>query len=112
MQNEKVAFALKLLAVGELVGDKLPNTPDRIAPGGLIFRCASGSLAGSAIFKASGKNALAGAAVGSITALGAAFASYFIRKNIVLKLAAPDPVIGAIEDALVIGAGIAIITTA
>jgi uncharacterized membrane protein len=112
MQNDKVAIALKVLAVGELVGDKMPNAPNRIKPAGLIFRCIAGSLAGASIFEASGNNAFAGAVVGSVTAFGATFGSFFLRKNIVLKLSLFDPVIGAIEDALVVGAGIGLTTSA
>ena len=112
MQNDKVAIALKVLAVGELIGDKLPNTPNRIKSGGLVLRCIAGSLAGASIFEASGNSAFAGAFVGSVTAFGSTFGSYFIRKNIVLKLSLLDPVIGALEDALVIGAGVGLSTTA
>ena len=37
MQNSNVAAAFKVLAVGELIGDKMPTAPDRTMPGGLIF---------------------------------------------------------------------------
>jgi hypothetical protein len=49
---------------------------------------------------------LAGALIGSVAALGATFGSYLLRKNVVNKTKIFDPVIGSIEDALVIGAGI------
>ncbi|MFS2030933.1 hypothetical protein ACEN85_12600, partial [Curtobacterium sp. CT11-45] len=34
-------------AVGELIGDKLPGTPNRISPAGLAGRVASGALVGA-----------------------------------------------------------------
>ena len=106
MQSDRVAIVLKVFAAGELIGDKLPSTPNRIKPIGVIFRCISGSLVGASIYKASGNNALTGAFVGSIAAFGSTFGSYFLRKSIVNKFDLFDPLIGAIEDALVIGAGV------
>ena len=105
MQNDKVAIALKVFAVGELIGDKLPNTPNRIKPGGIAFRCLSGALAGASIYKASGNNAITGAIIGSVAAFGSTFGSYFLRKDIANRTKIFDPLVGAIEDALVIGAG-------
>jgi uncharacterized membrane protein len=106
MQSDKMAVVLKVLATGEFIGDKLPFTPNRIKPLGIVFRCLSGSLAGASIYKASGNNALTGALIGTVTAFGSTFGSYFLRKGIVNKFELFDPLIGAIEDALVIGAGI------
>ena len=106
MQSKNVATVLKVLAIGELFVDKLPSTPNRIKPTGVIFRCLAGSLAGASIYKASGNNALQGALLGSAAALGSTFGSYFLRKDTVNKLHAFDPLIGAIEDALVVGAGV------
>src|ERR1700761_2640479 len=91
MQNSNVAAAFKVLAVGELIGDKMPTAPDRTMPGGLIFRCIAGSLAGASIFEASGKNAFAGALIGSVAALGSTFGSFHLRKGIVTHTKALDP---------------------
>jgi uncharacterized membrane protein len=112
MQSGSVALGMKILAAGELVGDKLPKTPNRTSAGGIIGRCLSGSLAGASIYKATGKNALTGALLGSVAALGSTFGSYYLRKFTVNKTHVFDPYIGAIEDALVIGAGTGLIITA
>ncbi len=106
MQSKNVATVLKVLAIGELFVDKLPSTTNRIKPAGVIFRCLAGSLAGASIYKASGNNALHGVLLGSIAALGSTFGSYYLRKDTVRKLRVFDPIIGAIEDALVVGAGV------
>jgi uncharacterized membrane protein len=112
MQSDKVAIVMKVFVAGELIGDKLPQTPNRTKPIGVLSRCLSGSLAGASIYKASGRNAFRGAVLGSVAAFGSTFGSYLLRKNVVNKLKDFDPVIGAIEDALVIGAGVALTQTA
>jgi uncharacterized membrane protein len=112
MQSGNVALGMKVLVLGELVGDKLPKTPNRTSTGGVIGRCLAGSLAGASIYKASGNNTLTGAILGSVIALGSTFGSYYLRKFIVDKTHVFDPFIGAIEDALVVGAGAGLIITA
>lgn len=42
-------WIFSLLAIGELVADKLPTTPSRKAPPGFIGRLVSGALCGAAI---------------------------------------------------------------
>lgn len=112
MQSGVTAIGVKILAAGELVGDKLPKTPDRTSTTGLIGRCLSGSLAGATIYKASGNNALTGALLGSIVAFGSTFGSFYLRKFIVDKKDVFDPYIGVFEDALVAGGGVALIISA
>src|SRR6185369_2843740 len=47
-----------VLAVAELVADKLPNTPSRTAPVGLIARIVTGGLTGACIAAAGRQSAL------------------------------------------------------
>lgn len=101
MQNKATANVFSALTVGEFIGDKFPSTPDRVKPMGLVFRCLSGAVACAAFFKASGKNAYAGAALGAAVAAGATFASYYTRKKFVKKTELYDPIVGAVEDTLV-----------
>jgi len=112
MQSRNVALGMKLLALGEAVGDKLPKTPNRIAAGGLVGRCLAGSLAGASIYKATGNNALVGAFLGATVALDSTFGSYYLRRFVVTKTDIFDPYIGAVEDALVAAAGTVLIITA
>jgi uncharacterized membrane protein len=105
MQSENLANVLKVIALGELVGDKLPAAPNRIEPVGLIARCLSGALAGASIFKANGGKLLVGALLGAGTAAVATYGSYYLRKSLVANTKIFDPYIGALEDVLVIGAG-------
>lgn len=106
MQSTTVAAVLKILSVTELIADKLPSTPNRIAPAGVAGRCLSGALAGASIYKAVGGKWLTGALIGGATAITATYGSYYLRKNIVKANHIADPWIGTAEDALVIGVGI------
>jgi uncharacterized membrane protein len=106
MQSDAVANGLKVMAVAEFIGDKLPTAPNRIKPVVLFARCISGALAGAGILKASGGNAVVGALLGGTTAFASTFGSFLLRKSVVKNSGVIDPIIGAIEDALVIGAGV------
>ena len=106
MQSKAVANVLTILSVGEVVVDKLPATPNRTKPAGLIFRGLSGALAGASIYKASGNNVLAGTLIGAVSAVASTYISFLLRKSIVKNTSVIDPIIGALEDALVIGAGV------
>lgn len=105
MQSDAAASTLKILAAGEMVMDKMPFTPNRIKPAGAAFRCLSGALAGASISKATGGKIGAGALFGAAAALAATYVSFLLRKATVKATGIIDPVIGALEDALVLGAG-------
>lgn len=102
MQSKNVALALKVLAIGEIIGDKLPSAPNRIKPAVLAFRMLSGAFAGASVYKATGGKV----AMGGAAAFASTFGSYFLRKNAVKTSHVIDPIVGAIEDALVIGSGV------
>lgn len=106
MQSKTVADVLTVLSVTEVIADKLPSAPNRIEPGGIIFRGLSGALAGASIYKASGNNVIAGTLIGAASAVASTYMSFFLRKSIVKNTSIIDPIIGALEDALVIGAGV------
>jgi uncharacterized membrane protein len=66
--NNVTAYILSVLAIGELVGDKLPRTPSRKTPGPFIGRIFAGALSGGAI-GATGDSWMIGAALGAIGAV-------------------------------------------
>lgn len=105
LQLDGTMKVLDTLAVGEFIGDKLPSAPDRIAPAALIGRCLSGALAGAGIYKASGGSWYTGAVLGGISAVASTYASFYLRKNMVKHTHIIDQVVGAIEDAIVLGSG-------
>lgn len=104
-----VAKALKFLIAGELVGDKLPNTPNRIVPQQLSARAASGALVGAAWYKAKGGSAVGGALVGALGAVAATYLTFLLRKGISDQSGAPSALVGAGEDALVLAGGSALV---
>jgi uncharacterized membrane protein len=106
MQSPRVSNIMKVLALGELIGDKLPNTGNRIVPVSVIFRCSAGALAGASMYKANGNNAFKGAFLGAAAAFGSTFATFYLRKGFVKKTHIYDPVIGVVEDALVLGGAV------
>jgi len=102
------AKTLKFLIAGEFVGDKLPNTPNRIVPQQLSTRAASGALVGATWYKAKGGSALGGALVGALGAVAATYLTYYLRKGISDKTHTPTALVGAGEDALVLASGAAL----
>jgi len=112
MQSKSVANALKAALAGELITDKLPFTPDRIKTSSVIVRCLAGSLAGASVYKACKESPVKGALLGGTAAVLSTFGSFYLRKAVVSGTKLSDPVVGAIEDALVLTAGAALIYTA
>ncbi len=108
LASPKTANVLRLMAIGEIAGDKLPKTPNRTAPFPLTGRAASGGLCGAAVFLAEGKPAAIGAAVGAAAAIASTFLTYTLRHNLGKATKLPDPAIAVAEDALMLGLGRAI----
>ena len=104
MQSDKAAIAFKLMALAEFAGDKLPSAPNRIAFPVIATRFLSGALAGASIYKAKGHKAYLGAILGGSAAILSTFGSFYLRKATVKGTKILDPIIGGIEDALVVGA--------
>jgi uncharacterized membrane protein len=101
---------LTLLALVELVTDKLPSTPARTRAPGLIARIVSGGLAGAAIALAGTQSIALGAVLGVAGGVAGGFGGYEIRTRLVKALKVPDLVIALLEDAVAIGGGLLIVT--
>jgi uncharacterized membrane protein len=91
-----------ILAVGELVADKLPRTPNRIAPGPLFGRLALGGLVGSIAATAMNGPGVEGVLLGVIGAALGAFAGFMVRRNVVEALGCPDWPVAIAEDVIAI----------
>jgi uncharacterized membrane protein len=98
------------LVVGEMVAHKVPFTPDGTDSTALLTRAVSGSAAGAAVFKARGKNILLGAAVGAAASVGAAYATYYLRKFVARKFDVSDRAVALAEDAIAITAGLIVVS--
>jgi len=85
---------LTLLAVGEVVVDKLPQTPKRTAPPGLIARIVTGALTAACITA----NRTQGAVLGALGGIVGCFVGYQARTKLVKTLGARDLYIALLED--------------
>jgi uncharacterized membrane protein len=91
-----------LLALGELVTDKLPKTPSRTNPGPLAARLVFGGLVGAIVATGAMGPPFAGVFLGAIGALLGAFGGYLVRKYLVQWTGCADWNIAVIEDALAV----------
>jgi uncharacterized membrane protein len=87
-----------LLAVVELVADKLPKTPSRTSPPGLIARIVMGGLAGACVAAGGGQGALLGAVLGIVGGVAGCFGGYQVRTGIVKALGTRDIYVALLED--------------
>ncbi len=101
---------LSLLAITELIVDKLPNTPNRTAPPGLIGRILTGGLTGACVSLGGGRSAFVGAGLGLIGGIVGCFAGYHARARLVRSLRQPDFNIALLEDLVAIGGSLFIVS--
>ena len=91
------------LAIFEFVGDLLPTTPKRTAPGPLIARIFSGGLCGACVCASANQSLVVGVALGAIGAVVGAFTGYEIRKRLVTGLNIKDIFLAITEDLIALG---------
>ena len=109
MGSTAAVAIFSLLAVAELVADKLPRTPNRTATGPLLGRIVMGSLSGAGIGVSAGGFLIAGMVLGGLGAVIGAFAGYQVRSRLVSGLGARDIVIAILEDLIAIGLAFVIV---
>lgn len=73
---------LSAAAAGEYIGDKLPNTPDRTAPLGLVGRLTMGGLVGAIVATASRRPLAGGIALGTLGAAIGTYGGFYLRKGL------------------------------
>jgi uncharacterized membrane protein len=101
---------LTLFAVGELVADKLPGTPNRTGALGLSARFVSGAVTGACVALAGGQTAIAGALCGAIGGIVGAFAGFQVRTGLVKALGTRDVYVAVVEDLVAIAGGLLIVS--
>ena len=99
-----------LLALVELIADKLPQTPARTVPLGLIARIVFGCLGAVALATSAGGNLLGAAIVGIAGAVVGTFAGYQIRRNLVLRAHLPDFAVAIAEDVIAVAGSLLIVS--
>jgi uncharacterized membrane protein len=90
-----------LLAIGELINDKLPKTPSRKAPGSFGARIVTGALSGAAI-GASGGSLAGGLVLGALGAVAGTLGGYEARTRMVRATGGKDLPIALLEDAIAV----------
>lgn len=97
-----VAVAIfSVLAIGELIADKLPMMSKRTAPAPLMARIITGGLCGACLCAATGQSLIAGALLGGIGGIVGAFLGYGIRRRLDLHI--KDLVVAVCEDVVAVG---------
>jgi uncharacterized membrane protein len=104
-------YILSVLAIGELINDKLPKTPSRKAPAPFATRIAMGMLCGAAI-GAPGQALAGGLVAGALGGVAGTFAGYEFRSRLVKATGGKDLPIALLEDAIAICAAFWIVSRA
>jgi len=103
-------IAVTVLAIGELIGDKLPNTPSRTAPLGLTARVVLGGASAAALAVSARSGVPLAALAGAIGGVAGAFGGYNVRHFLVAKKHLPDFVVALAEDAVAIVGGLLVVS--
>jgi uncharacterized membrane protein len=106
MSSIITAIILALLAIAEIVNDKLPKTPARTALPSIVIRSVTGAFAAAALSLGIAGNVWIGAALGVVGALIGTFGGYYVRTGVVRALKSPDWPIALVEDAIAICGGL------
>jgi uncharacterized membrane protein len=99
-----------LLALGEIVNDKLPKTPARTSIPGIIPRILFGAGSAAALAVSAGGGLVVAIILGIIGALAGTFGGYNIRHALVTKANLPDLPVALVEDLIAIGGGLFIVS--
>jgi hypothetical protein len=113
LRSRQVARWLPVAAIAEAIADKFP-VPARTQPLPLAARAASGAVVASALVPDSARRSstLLIAAAGALAAVGVAEGIYHLRRLAHDRLRIPSPVLGVIEDAGVVAAGVSLLRAA
>lgn len=101
LERDGVALGMRVAAAAELVGDKLPFAPDRIAPGPLAARALMGGLLGWAAAGDARASRLAACATGAAAAVASAYGGYWARR-LITEAGAPDLAVAGAEDSIAV----------
>jgi len=102
-------YILSVLAIGELISDKLPKTPSRKAPAGFAARVVTGALCGAAL-GAPSQELVGGLLAGVIGAIAGTLGGYEARSRLVRAIGGKDFPIALIEDLVAVGGALLIVS--
>lgn len=108
--SEKPSLVLKavmgFLAVGEIIGDKLPMTPSRLTSRPFVGRIVFGALAGALVSRRFNQPLVQGAIRGTIGAVVGSFVGYGYRSLATQGLDIPNVLAAIAEDGVAITVGL------
>ena len=102
-------YILSVLAIGELIADKLPKTPSRKAPAGFAARIVTGGLCGAAL-GAPSQALIGGLLAGAVGAVAGTLGGYEFRARLVRAIGGNDLPIALLEDVIAIGLAVLIVS--
>jgi uncharacterized membrane protein len=101
MGSAAAPYIFSLLALGEIINDKLPTTPSRKVPAAFGARIFSGAFCGAAIGASVGATAV-GAIIGAIGAVAGTLGGYEFRSRLVRAIGGKDLPIALLEDIIAV----------
>jgi uncharacterized membrane protein len=91
-----------VLAIAEMIGDKLPRTPNRTALGPLAARVVVGGLVGALVATGLDGDLVEGIFLSVTGALLGSYGGYLVRRELVQRLDCKDWHIAAVEDMIAV----------
>jgi uncharacterized membrane protein len=107
-RRDDTAALVAVLALGELLADKLPFVPSRSQPAPLLFRAGSGAF--SALRLAPGGDRRVVGVLGAAGAIAGAILFERLRRSVVQNTPIPDFIVALAEDALAFNLGAALVS--
>src|ERR1044071_1290457 len=101
-------YIFSVLAIGELINDKLPKTPSRKAPPSFAARIVSGAMCGAALGGSEGL--MGGLVAGALGAVAGTLGGYEARSRLVKATGGKDLPIALLEDAIAVGGAFLIVS--
>lgn len=102
--NAWAPYVCTVLAIGELINDKLPKTPSRKVPASFAARVVTGAFGGAAI-GAPVDTVVPCVVAGAIGAIAGTLGGYEFRRRLVQATGGKDLPIALLEDAIAIALG-------
>jgi uncharacterized membrane protein len=110
MEHPVALVIFIILAVGELIADKLPKTPARTSAFPLIARIVLGGLCGAALAVAGHVALIAGVLLGAVGALVGTYGGYYYRHSTSGSGKVPDLPVALLEDLIAVGGGLLLVS--
>jgi uncharacterized membrane protein len=100
------ALIFTVLAVVEIVGDKLPKTPNRTSLAPMLARLVFGGLVGAIVAASLDGAVFEGILLGVSGAFIGAHAGYLVRRELVILMRWKDWHVAVVEDVLAVGCAV------